>query len=236
MRFFNFFILFLVSLLLISCGPMNRTYVRTTFDEVQKDQSRIAKNDVTIEAKALMGHEKNTVPSFFVTYTYINEYGKEKNARDNIFLDKELLVFEVKVENNTKHVLRFLGTVIKLIDPTANVHDALTQMDIISLWQGFAGSDEVAQQVKNIPFINSNIEVLPGYAFKGYLVFRKDINETPGVYKLGIFDLTTKVDNVGAPVAKDTYDFRYIVRKYREVYEVDIWKGTKKLLSSDEIK
>lgn len=235
-KIINRFILLTLITLITSCGPITKIYVRSTFDEVEKDQNRISKNDVTIAAKALVGDLKDTVPSFFVSYTGKDKAGNVKEYRSNIFMDKDLIVFEAQIENHTNHVLRMLGTVVKLIDPTTNTHSPLTQGDIISLWAGYTGASAVANQVRNIKFINSNMEILPGYSTKGYLVFRKDFTDTPGIYKLAIFDLTTKVDNIGNPTEKTAFEFRYAVKQFKETYEEDMFSGSKKLLSSEEIK
>ncbi len=235
-RITSWLILSLFIALIAGCfGPVTKAYIRSTFDEVEKDQNRVSKSDVTITAKALVGEGKDSVPSFFVSYATKDKYGNVENNRSNIFLFKDLIVFEVQIENHTKHVLRMLGTVVNLIDPTSNTHSPLTQGDIMSFWSGYAGASEVARQVENIKFINSNMEILPGYSTKGYLVFRKDFTETPGVYKLALFDLTTKVDNIGNPTEKTAFEFRYAVKQFRDTYEEDILAGSKKLLSSEEI-
>lgn len=235
-KILNQFILLALITLITSCGPVTKAYIRSTFDEVEKDQNRISKNDVTITAKALVGEQKDTVPAFFASYNVKNQYGKLENRKSNIFFFTDIIVFEVQIENHTNHVLRMLGTVTKLIDPTSNTHDPLTQSDIISFWTGYAEANAVANQVRNIKLINSNMEILPGYSTTGYLVFRKDFTETPGVYKLAIFDLTTKVDKIGNPTEKTAFEFRYAVKKFRETYEEDMFSGSKKLLSSEEIK
>lgn len=234
-KILNWFILSLFITLIASCGPVTKAYIRSTFDEVEKGQNRVSKNDVTITAKALVGDLKDSVPSFFVSYTTKDNSGNVENNRSNIFMDKDLMVFEAQIENQTKHVLRMSGTVVNLIDPTSNTHSPLTQEDIISFWTGYAGASEVARQVRSIKFINSNMEILPGYSTKGYLVFRKDFTETPGVYKLALFDLTTKVDNIGNPTEKTAFEFRYAVKKFKDTFEEDILSGSKKLLSSEEI-
>lgn len=231
----RFFLLSIIALM-ASCAPITKSYIRSTFDEVEKGKNRISKNDVTITAKALTGDLKDTVPSFFVSYTGKDKAGNVNQYRSNIFMYNDLIVFEVQIENHTNHVLRTLGTVIKLIDPTSNTHSPLTQGDVISFWSGYAGANEVANQVRNIKFINSNMEILPGYSTKGYLVFKKDFTKTPGIYKLAIFDLTTKVDNIGNPTEKTAFEFRYSVKQFRETYEEDIFSSSKKLLSSEEIK
>lgn len=235
-KILNRFVLSALILLISSCGPVTKSYIRTTFDEVETGKNKVSKNDVSITAKALTGDLKDSIPSFFVSYKGTDKAGNVKRYRSNIFLYQDLIVFEAQIENHTNHVLRMLGTVVKLIDPTSNTHNPLTQGDIISFWSGYAGANEVASQVRNIKFINSNMEILPGYSTTGYLVFKKDFTETPGIYKLAIFDLTTKVNNIGNPTEKTAFEFRYAVKQFKETYEEDMFSGSKKLLNSEEIK
>lgn len=240
-----FYLVFFTGLV-VGCAPVTRVYTRATLEEAVKGQSSQRKNDVTIAVKPLYGEEKKR-PALLVTVPEVNQQGQvvmtpallgppqPRMVQVNLLGD-DTTAFEVKVTNHTKHVLRFGGSVIKLIDPANNLSDPITQMDIVARWMGNpTGQANVTRQIRNIHFIGPNTEVLPGYTLEGYLVFNVNPAEEHGVYKLAMHDLITASDKAGVPTNRTSYEFEYKVRIFKDIMEVDMLKGTKKLVRTEEV-
>ena len=83
--------------------------------------------------------------------------------------------------------------------------------------------------------MNENTEIIPGYHYTGYLVFPKNIYKMPGLYKLGIYNVPSKIDIAANPIEVLNFEFYFDVKLFLDTFSV-AWYGKSTLLNTQEIK
>ncbi len=110
----------------------------------------------------------------------------------------------VTVTNRTGHVLRFTGSVIKLMDDMGNVYNALTKQEVIA-----GQSEALHRYMRRLRYLTPNTEVLPDMTWTGYIAFNMKMEEVAEIFKIAIYDLTTKTDAAGNPTEKSRFEFNF---------------------------
>jgi hypothetical protein len=156
----------------------------------------------------------------------------------------DIEAFQVKLANNTDHVVRLQGAVIRLFDPAENPIEPLSKEDAIAmasrpsmlLEHGVCATSagKVKDALAAVRFLGPNTELLPGTTTTGYLLFQPRNRVLPGAWKLSLYEIPVKVDAAGNVVAKTKFDFAYIRKKFEDTYSQDFW-GARKLMSSKEV-
>jgi hypothetical protein len=153
-------------------------------------------------------------------------------------------LYQIKLTNQTDHVVRLQGAVIRLADPAENQIEPQSKEEVVATAtrpsslakQGAcpAAAAKVTDALTTVRFIGPNTELLPGTTTTGYLSFLPANTQTPGAWKLSLYEITTKVDAAGNAVAKTRFDFVYLRKKIQETYSQEIM-GARTLVSSKEI-
>jgi len=182
---------------------------------------------------------------------------KSKTTIINPFANK--LAFKATIRNNTDHIIRMKDARVYFVagnsmeDPVlayskesflsdlGSHPDVKVHMQNMKTGAG-AGSSEaiIAQsymqalsnivQQNNFKFINDlGIEILPKFKTSGFLAFPVS-PEIARTGKISFFDITTKVDAAGNPVAKEQFDFEI----KNEMHYWKITQGVKTEISKEE--
>jgi hypothetical protein len=136
------------------------------------------------------------------------------------------------------------GSIIRLFDPSENQIEPQSKEEVVATAtrpsslskQGAcpAAAAKVTDALTTVRFVGPNTELLPGTTTTGYLSFLPANTQTPGVWKLSLYEITTKVDAAGTAVAKTRFDFAYLRKKIQETYSQELM-GERKLVSSKEV-
>ncbi|MGM0575148.1 MAG: hypothetical protein ACQEXJ_05395 [Myxococcota bacterium] len=152
-----------------------------------------------------------------------------------------LPMFRVKITNRNEHVLRFTGATWKLIDGMGTVYDAVTKSYLRSLNQT-AASQAASQNavtidqpaidsaLNQLPLLNDNAEVLPGYSKTFYVAFQvpkaasmeehRNWMEQHPELTFALFDLVTATDEAGNASRRTKIETRFALDTVEEKKEV----------------
>ncbi len=164
--------------------------------------------------------------------------------------------FELRVRNNTGHVVRLQGTVIKLIDGAGNLYDALDRTsardaldDTLSTAraQGYevsnASSQELRGALSHVKFLTENGQLLPDVAETFIVAFaisnvhtEKELNEWLALQtslRLKVYDVPTRTNEAGTVTKRVSFEFPVEVKTFRETYQTG--PDGRKLTGTEEV-
>jgi hypothetical protein len=164
--------------------------------------------------------------------------------------------FELKVRNQTGHVVRLQGTVIKLIDGSGSLYEALDRGTAeADLDSGLAAarskgyevspsdSQELRSALSKVKFLTENGQLLPDISETFIVAFslpfgqtEKEMNEwfaKQASFRLKVFDLPTRTNEAGAVTKRVSFEFPVTVKTFRETY-ADGSQG-RKLVASEAV-
>jgi hypothetical protein len=247
-RFAAIFALALAPMLAVGCGPTLSTQVRNETALAPGNTGVLDKDGLSVQVPNLAA-----VPEELQTEATACE-PDGKIAIDPLTNSPKVVkiyaiapgteLYQVKLTNNTDHVVRLQGAVIRLFDPAENPIEPLSKEDAVAM--ATRGSMLVehgvcataARKIKDalstVRFLGPNTELLPGTTTTGYLLFVPNSLQLPGTWKLSLYEIPVKVDAAGNVVAKTKFDFAYIRKKFEDTYSQDSW-GARKLVSSKEV-
>lgn len=165
-------------------------------------------------------------------------------------LTEQLLLCWVKIQNNTKHILRMKDARIYLIvegqEPAAALStfdELLRQTDYfqqatnrylarqgslikLEVPPGFYRSLLLSHKNYYRLINDLNKEILPGFTYEGLLVFPV-VPTSYASAKISFFDITTKTDAAGVPIEKTQFDFMLKPQNVQAWYDrkEHMWKG-----------
>jgi len=231
----------LTATLVVGCGPSMKTVKTVWYELDAATPSPQSKNDVTISVESVSAKNYKNYPELAVRRESLPEsvlLDPNSATRTSIrgswdaisMADKNGIIwwiptgggitgFHATIKNNTAHILRMGDARIYYIvsgKPIPAIKSADYGLNSTNLVYREV-SKVAARQMK---FINDvDTEILPGFEYSGYLVFPIDPdNAIEG--ELKFFDITTKVDNTGAPVEKTSYSFRLTRQEETKTYKV----------------
>jgi hypothetical protein len=230
------------------CGPTLSTQVRTETAFAPDNNGTLSKDGLTIEVPNL----KQVPDAFRVEAPACDPTGKPVLDTATgaavttpvyaVTLGADL--YQIKLSNQTDHVIRLQGAVIRLFDPAENPIEPQTKEEIVAtasrssnlVRQGACpdAAAKINEALMTIRFIGPNTEMLPGTTTTGYLSFLPPNAELPGAWKLSLYEIPVKVDAAGAVVAKTRFDFAYLRKKYQDTYSQELM-GERKLVSTKEV-
>jgi len=235
-------ILFFAGVILFSCAAPTRQIMRYSLEPASSGELSQEHNNLVVEIKPLSHEEVFKNPRLAVKVN-----GKKY---DSIFgwLNQEFQIcaipvpaFEVKVTNNTGHVVRTAGAVIRLADNTGNLYKPFSSKEELSayleneqqrlLQTGKYRVDysSVKMRLMTLPILGNNIEFLPGYTETYFLTFNTPV--TSGLMKyqqfmdsissftLKLFDFVTKTDAAGNPTERTNFEFRLLKKAFQYTYK-----------------
>jgi hypothetical protein len=165
--------------------------------------------------------------------------------------------FQVKVTNNTGHVVKMTGAVFKLIDAAGNLYDA-TSKDKMAAQQADAIAGLEAQGVvlpaasksqlnaamRSIKLLDGNTELLPDMTETFFISFDLPVEPTADAVnkwlseqtalRLKIYEVPTQTNEAGAITKRVAFEYPVDVQTVRETYEVSLVGGSK-LVSSEPV-
>jgi hypothetical protein len=241
-------ILACTSFLVIGCGPTLSTSVRTETAFAPGNTGTLSKDGLTIDVPNL-----TQMPEVFrVEVAACDTEGKPvvdaisgaAGMTTITALPATGELYQIKLTNQTDHVVRLQGAVIRLFDPAENQIEPQSKEEVVATAtrpsslakQGAcpAAAAKVTDALTTVRFIGPNTELLPGTTTTGYLSFLPANTQTPGAWKLSLYEIPVKVDAAGAPVAKTRFDFVYLRKKLQDTYSQELM-GERKLVSTKEV-
>lgn len=167
-------------------------------------------------------------------------------------------VLELRVTNETGHVIRFNGAVIAMIDGAGNRYESTTkdrlaaeQRSAIALLarQGTvvtpAGQAELERAARGLKLLDDNVQLLPSRADTYFLSFDLPVEPTleavnawlaeQSSLQLAIYEVPVETNEAGTVTKRTAFEFPLVVKTFRDTYEDKLFQGSR-LLSSVEIK
>lgn len=164
--------------------------------------------------------------------------------------------FELRIRNQTGHVVRLNGVVIKLIGPDGTSYDALDHASARAELEesiaaarargidlSAASASELVSAQKQLKFLSENAQLLPEVSETFIVAFatpvgrtEKEVNDwlaRQSSFRLKVFDIPTRTDAAGAVTKRVSFEFPVVVKTFRETYE-DGPEG-KRLVSTQEL-
>ncbi len=190
----------LISLMVLGCGPSILKLVRispATEGGNRQEKSGVIFEVTPVDPSAILDGKYPEL-----TFSYKNPAEPYSSPVRYYLLGKNIQ-FKVSVTNNTGHVLRFAGTVIKVIDDANNMIDELDKTSLT------ATSPLAAAQITKLRYLDQNVEVLPDMAWTGYAAFGANPDSISPTFKLAIYELVTKTDEAGVPKEKSRFEFNF---------------------------
>jgi hypothetical protein len=240
--------LILSPILVIGCGPTLSTQVRTETALAPGSTGTLSKDGLTIEVPNL----KQMPEVFRVEVAACDVDGKPVadalsgavGTTTITALPMTGELYQIKITNQTDHVVRLQGAVIRLSDPAENQIEPQSKEEVVATAtrssnlakQGAcpAAAAKVTDALTTVRFIGPNTELLPGTTTTGYLSFLPPNTELPGTWKLSLYEIPVKVDATGAAVAKTRFDFVYLRKKFQDTFSQELM-GERKLVNTKEV-
>ena len=241
-------ILACTSLLVVGCGPTLSTSVRTETAFAPGNTGTLSKDGLTIEVPNL-----TQMPEVF--RVEVGACDANGNPIANAItggVDTTTItalpatgeLYQIKLTNQTDHVVRLQGAVIRLFDPAENQIEPQSKEEVVATAtrpsslakQGAcpAAAAKITDTLTTVRFVGPNTELLPGTTTTGYLSFLPTNTQLPGTWKLSLYEIPVKVDAAGTAVAKTRFDFIYLRKKLQDTFSQELM-GERKLVSTKEV-
>jgi len=255
------------SMFLAGCGPSGH-YEKKKKTRIIKEVSLVsnAKDDtspeskkIAISLKPIFGKNKDMFPQLTGTtpwaYSYrycYNTYSFlykrtvtecENRTKSGKIANMPLLqfpVFEVKVTNNTNHVLKFNSAVMAMEDGSGNLYDILDKKSakhyvkkvVSTAIEGYGSGYDKARIKSNIDYsdvlsnqstltlIDNNFKVLPGRTRTGFISFNigKHTTSSQRAFLMSqeklnvqLFEIPIDVNKAGVTIETSSFSFNYDV-------------------------
>lgn len=204
-----FLLVFVVGAVIFGCATGPRITKVTQFVPTGEFGNRQEKNSVIVEATPLDDAKINSFPELTPTINYIGTDWKGAPAQKTgkVYLLGDNVQFKVTVTNRAGHVLRFTGTVLKLIDDFGIMYDAIGRQEFSAVHGN--NWTQLAPHFRKIKYLDPNVEVLPDMTWTGYIAFNMKLKEVAETFKFAVYDLTTKTDAAGNPTQKTRFEFNF---------------------------
>lgn len=230
----------------IACGPTLSTQVRLDTMRAPDNTGQVSKEGLVVEVPDLKKiPEQFTIQAaacFADGTPMVDSTTKAPDMKDAVGLPIGAELYQLKLSNQTDHVVRLQGAIIRLFDPAENQIEPVSKEDAIAAAtrtlsnQGVCNSEapKIMAALSTVKFIGPNTELLPGTTTTGYLLFFPQRPDLPGVWKLSLYEIPVKVDAAGSTIARTRFDFAYLRKKFEDTYSQE-FMGDRKLLNSKEI-
>lgn len=237
-------LLLVTSLLAMACGPQISKQVRYEWQDYNAAESKQTSEGITVENKPV----KEFPPTFYVTVQdcdkntgspYVDDYKKPVMAKVPVTAPGQFW-FQVAVTNNTDHVVRLNSVVIRFFDPASNQFEPLSKDDIAADYSSTRGAclvqaSQGTSQIKSIKLVDRNAELLPNTTITGWLAFKPDKLDIPGVWKLSIYEVPVATDEAGKVTKTTKFEIRQVVKKFVDTYRSENAFSPSKLVETQEV-
>ncbi|MGB9693634.1 MAG: hypothetical protein ACPLYF_02205 [Fervidobacterium sp.] len=199
-------------ILFSSCGPSIPKIIKVyQFVPTGEFGNRQEMDNVIIEVKPIDETNWKTFPEITpkVTYTVIDPVWGKQTKTTEIYLLGANVQFKVSVTNKTGHVLRFSGSVIKLMDDLGNMYDPYLKSEISTIHAGTGYETQISEPLRKIKYLDTNVEILPDMTWTGYIAFQMPLKDVGETFKFVIYDLITQTDEAGNPKRKSRFEFNF---------------------------
>lgn len=228
------------------CGPTLSTQTRLEVGRPPGGTDSVSKDGLVVESPLV-----KEIPSQFVVRATVcgadgnplkDAMTSEVVMKDVTILPKGFEFYQLRLRNETDHVIRLQGSVIRLFDPGENQIEPQGKDDIVAAaMRGFADLGICASEMMKIQgalatikVIGPNTELLPGTTTSGFLFFQPQNSAVPGVWKLSLYEIPVKVDASGNVTGKTRFDFPNLRKKFEDTYSQQLM-GPRTLVSTKEV-
>jgi len=223
-------------LLIIGCAPSTRYLKETRYYVAPPEMASQTKQGITIQMEYLNSQDLQVNPLYQqnVLKAGLLTTKAEELSEMSTFVNpfEEKLTFNVKITNNTDHILRMRDARVYFVSSTSMdnpiqpyikqtlVQDVGSHPGVLSHrnrslpYESAIGDSWEQAQIKiinsnSLKFINDvGMEILPKFSVSGILCFPVNTSAAVAVDgKVSFFDVTTKVDKAGNPLEKEQFDF-----------------------------
>jgi hypothetical protein len=228
--------------LLAACGPTTFTKIRTDWQPVEGSPLRQDNENVTVDVTT----PAETSPELFGTLQKCVvrdtlEYAKGgKPVTEPVPVTTPGQMWRrVAITSRDEHILRMNGVVARLFTPDGREWEPLTRDKILAAFRAnrpCPSSDTAANAFSGVKLLQKGVEILPGGASASWLAFTPpSAEDQPGVWKLGLYEVPVKTNDVGKTTKTARFEFRYNVVKYVDTYRQKNWLATPELIESTEV-
>lgn len=240
---FNGSLCFIIGLtmFIVGCAPIISKTTRLEWSPYDQNEDKQEKDGIIVEMK----NAKTFPPSFYVRAQACNENGallvtqNGEAVMDDVCLVRPGQYWQqVAITNNTDHIIRLNQVVMRLFDPTGNQNEPVSKDDLSSSFianRPCASSYQIVEKFKLIKMIDRNIEILPNSTVTGWVAFIPASMSVPGMWKLAVYEIPTKVDDTGKVTKTARFEFRNNLKKYMDTYEQKDMFKPKVLIDSKEV-
>jgi hypothetical protein len=145
----------------------------------------------------------------------------------------------VAITSRDEHILRMNGVVVRLFTPDGREWEPLSREKILAAFRAnraCPSSDTAANAFAGVRLLQKGVEILPGATSASWLAFTPpSAEDQPGVWKLGLYEVPVKTNDVGKTSKTTRFEFRYNVVKYVDTYLQKNWLATPELIESTEV-
>lgn len=230
-----------VALLTTACGPQITKKTRFDWRPYNQTEDLQTSDGVTVENKRL----KSFPSSFFAETQMCNRSGELLNEQGKPVIGKVAfhqqgqVWFQLAVTNDTDHIIRMNRTVIRYFDPAGNQFEPLSKDDLMSDFMDAAlacpSHVKLSNRFKRIKLLDGSTEILPKTTVTGWVAFRPDSLEIPGMWKFSLYEVPVATDEAGKVTKTTNFDIRSVVKKYVDTYRSEDGFSAPKLVSSKEV-
>lgn len=146
----------------------------------------------------------------------------------------------VSIDNGTDHIVRLDRTVVKLIDPAGNAHEALNKDEIIARLatsRPCSTTMSLAGRLQLVKVFSRNSELLPGSSYTAWLVFDPGTKgRIAGTWKTALYEVPVATDPAGNVVKTARFELPTVMRRYRDTWKSGGMFGSDTLVSHEEVR
>jgi hypothetical protein len=234
----------LLAALLAACGPTTFTKVRVDWQPVEGSSPRQDNENVTVDVTTPAPAETSpelmgTLQKCAVRDTL--EYSKSgKPVTETLPVTTSGQLWRrVAITSRDEHILRLNGVVARLFTPDGREWEPLSRDKILAAFRAnrpCPSSDTAANAFSGVRLLQKGVEILPGATGASWLAFTPpSAEDQPGVWKLGLYEVPVKTNDVGKVAKTARFEFRYQVIKYVDTYRQKNWLATPELIESTEV-
>lgn len=192
-----------------------------------------SKTDMTLSSAVLTSQSKDGItiqshevisvpPEFFVEIEPDNYYLEMKLPFESytppekkiaLALPKNTVLAKISITNDTTDLIRLYPMAVSGIDASGNTYSPLTLTDMYRhlMWdRPDVNVNQLLMRLKEIRFIDSTIEIVPGGTVAGYLIFKPKKAEANEIWKFVFSNMPVKTDYYGKITKTEEFVFESV--------------------------
>lgn len=230
------------TLLITGCGPTTFSKVRTDWQPAEPGGLRQQIDEVTVDVTIPI-----ELPSEF--YADAQKCGTGDslvyNSKGEPVVEKVLLAQpyqlwrKVAITNQSTKVLRLNSMVARLFTPDGREWEPLAREEVLAAFKmgrTCPTSEAALAGFRGVRLLQRSNEIITGSTSTTWVAFQPPSpDKAPGVWKLGLYDMPVKLNDVGTVAKIAPFEFRFVSIKYVDTYRQENLLATPKLISTEVV-